>query len=53
MPPYERKRVVTDMYTWLDLIQFGMFIIALVSLIVQMTEKEVTAPTFQVSGYFL
>ena len=28
------------MYTWLDLTQFGMFIIALVSLIVQMTEKK-------------
>lgn len=39
LPPYERKGVVV-MLTWQDLLQFCMFIIALISLVIQANEKK-------------
>ena len=40
MPPYIRKGVVMDMFTWQDLMQFGLFIVALISLVLQANEKK-------------
>ena len=39
LPPIEREGVV-DMVTWQELFQFGIFLIALISLIIQDKDKK-------------
>ena len=39
LPPIERKGVV-DLVTWSELIQFGIFLIALISLIIQAKDNK-------------
>lgn len=39
MPPDERKGVV-DVVTWQELLQFGLFIVALISLVFQAIDKK-------------
>ena len=38
-PPNERKGVV-DVVTWQELIQFGLFIVALIALVIQANDKK-------------
>ena len=38
-PPIEREGVV-DMVTWQELFQFGIFLIALISLVIQANDKK-------------